>query len=110
LIGIGNTTALGYIHTTSENVGDFGTFEMNGKVRWGSFAKNTYNFFLLIRIRGNEQPPPYICNLNEKVRFFLSEAGHQQWQQCYYHVCFDDHGTLLSRRNAAEKNGTAGIL
>ena len=38
LIGIGNTTALGYVHTTSEKVGAAGNFVMNGKVRWNSFV------------------------------------------------------------------------
>jgi len=37
-IGIGNTTALGEVHTTSEHVGAFGTYAMNGKMRWGSFT------------------------------------------------------------------------
>ncbi|MCX6698524.1 MAG: hypothetical protein NTV68_01140, partial [Methanomicrobiales archaeon] len=37
LIGIGNTSALGYVHTTSERVGAAGVFTMNGKVRWISF-------------------------------------------------------------------------
>ncbi|MEI6841750.1 MAG: hypothetical protein WCK53_10810 [Methanomicrobiales archaeon] len=37
LIGIGNTTALGYVHTTSERVGVAGTFTVNGKVMWSSF-------------------------------------------------------------------------
>ena len=36
LIGIGNTTALGYVHTTDEHVGAFGTFVVNGNVRWRS--------------------------------------------------------------------------
>jgi len=38
LIGIGNTTALGYVHTTSEHVGAAGNFAVNGKMRWISFA------------------------------------------------------------------------
>jgi hypothetical protein len=38
LIGIGNTTALGYVHTTSERVGAMGTFTINGRVRWSSFT------------------------------------------------------------------------
>jgi hypothetical protein len=40
LIGIGNTTALGYVHTTSEHVGAFGNFLVNGRVRWGSFVSS----------------------------------------------------------------------
>jgi hypothetical protein len=40
LIGIGNTTALGYVHTTSEKVGAAGNFVVNGKVRWSSFASS----------------------------------------------------------------------
>jgi hypothetical protein len=38
LIGIGNTTALGYVHTTSERVGAAGNFLVNGRVRWSSFV------------------------------------------------------------------------
>jgi hypothetical protein len=38
LIGIGNTTALGYVHTVSENVRAMGTFTVNGKMRWRSFV------------------------------------------------------------------------
>lgn len=38
MIGIGNTTALGYIHTTSEKVGAGGNFIVGGKVRWSSFT------------------------------------------------------------------------
>jgi hypothetical protein len=37
LIGIGNTRALGYVHTTSEKVGAAGNFVVNGKMRWNSF-------------------------------------------------------------------------
>jgi hypothetical protein len=40
LIGIGNTTALGYVHTTSEMVGAVGSFMVNGKVRWSSFTSS----------------------------------------------------------------------
>ncbi len=40
LIGIGNTTALGYVHTTSEKVGAAGNFVVNGKMRWSSFASS----------------------------------------------------------------------
>jgi hypothetical protein len=40
LIGIGNTTALGYVHTTSEKVGAMGNFVVNGKVRWRSFVSS----------------------------------------------------------------------
>ena len=39
--GIGNTTALGYVHTTLEKVGVSGTFTINGKMRWGSFLSHT---------------------------------------------------------------------
>jgi len=39
LIGIGNTTALGYVHTTSERVGAAGSFVVNGRVRWSSFLE-----------------------------------------------------------------------
>ena len=38
MIGIGNTTALGYVHATSEKVGAMGNFVVNGKVRWSSFT------------------------------------------------------------------------
>jgi hypothetical protein len=38
LIGIGNTTALGYVHTTSEHVGAAGSFRVNGRMRWSSFV------------------------------------------------------------------------
>jgi len=38
LIGIGNTTALGYVHTTSERVGAAGNFMVNGRARWSSFT------------------------------------------------------------------------
>ncbi|MEI7433317.1 MAG: hypothetical protein WCJ93_03585 [Methanomicrobiales archaeon] len=38
LIGIGNTTALGYVHSTSEKVGAAGNFVVNGRVRWSSFT------------------------------------------------------------------------
>jgi hypothetical protein len=40
LIGIGNTTALGYVHTTSEKVGAMGTFKINGNLRWSSFTSS----------------------------------------------------------------------
>ncbi|MCX6701346.1 MAG: hypothetical protein NTV68_15740, partial [Methanomicrobiales archaeon] len=40
LIGIGNTTALGYVHTTSEHVGAAGNFTVNGKTRWTSFTSS----------------------------------------------------------------------
>jgi hypothetical protein len=40
LIGIGNTTALGYVHTTSEKVGAAGNFVVNGKMRWSSVASS----------------------------------------------------------------------
>jgi hypothetical protein len=38
MIGIGNTTSLGYVHTTSEKVGTGGMFTVNGKMRWSSFS------------------------------------------------------------------------
>ena len=41
LTGIGNTTALGYVHTTSEKIGAAGNFVVNGKVRWSSFTSST---------------------------------------------------------------------
>ena len=41
LIGIGNTTALGYVHTTSERVGVAGNFVVNGQVRWSSFVSSS---------------------------------------------------------------------
>jgi hypothetical protein len=37
LVGIGNTSAPGYAHTTSEGVGAGGNVVVNGKVRWSSF-------------------------------------------------------------------------
>jgi len=40
LIGIGNTTALGYVHTTSEKVGAAGNFVVNGRARWSSFTSS----------------------------------------------------------------------
>jgi hypothetical protein len=36
-IGIGNTTALGYVHSTKEHVGVNGNFIVSGKMRWNSF-------------------------------------------------------------------------
>jgi hypothetical protein len=38
LIGIGNTTALGYVHFTSEKVGAAGNFVVNGQMMWSSFV------------------------------------------------------------------------
>jgi hypothetical protein len=38
MIGIGNTTALGYVHSVHEEVRTGGVFAMNGKVRWRSFV------------------------------------------------------------------------
>ncbi|MCX6689193.1 MAG: hypothetical protein NTZ39_05845 [Methanoregula sp.] len=38
LIGIGNTSALGYVHTVNERVGATGNFVVNGKMRWTSFT------------------------------------------------------------------------
>jgi hypothetical protein len=40
LIGIGNTTALGYVHSTSEKVGTMGKFKVNGRMRWTSVASS----------------------------------------------------------------------
>ncbi len=40
MIGIGNTTALGYVHTTSDKVGAGGVFSVNGKMRWISFISS----------------------------------------------------------------------
>jgi len=37
-IGIGNTTALGYVHTVHEQIGVGGDFNVNGKMRWSSFV------------------------------------------------------------------------
>ena len=41
MIGIGNTTARGYVHTTSERVGSAGNFMVNGRARWSSFVSST---------------------------------------------------------------------
>ena len=38
LTGIGNTTALGYVHTVHEQIGVGGDFNVNGKMRWSSFV------------------------------------------------------------------------
>lgn len=40
LIVIGNTTALGYVHTVNERIGAAGNFTVNGKVRWSSFTSS----------------------------------------------------------------------
>ncbi len=40
MIGIGNTTALGYVHTMNEKVGAAGNFIVNGKMRWSSFVSS----------------------------------------------------------------------
>jgi hypothetical protein len=40
LVGIGNTTGLGYVHTISEHVGAAGNFVVNGRVRWSSFTSS----------------------------------------------------------------------
>jgi hypothetical protein len=40
LTGIGNTSALGYVHTVNERVGAAGKFTVNGRVRWSSFASS----------------------------------------------------------------------
>ncbi len=37
LIGIGNTTSLGYVHAISDRIGSAGNFTMNGQVKWSSF-------------------------------------------------------------------------
>jgi hypothetical protein len=38
LAGIGNTTALGYVHSVNEMTRAGGVFAMNGRLRWGSFV------------------------------------------------------------------------
>jgi hypothetical protein len=40
LIGIGNTSALGYVHAVHEEARVFGNFAINGKMRWGSFTSS----------------------------------------------------------------------
>lgn len=40
LIGIGNTTALGYVHTIHEEASAGGVFAMNGRMRWCSFTSS----------------------------------------------------------------------
>jgi hypothetical protein len=40
MIGIGNTSALGYVHTTSERVGAAGNFVVNGNFKWSSFTSS----------------------------------------------------------------------
>jgi len=40
LIGIGNTSALGYVHTVREDVRAGGAFTMNGRMRWSSFISS----------------------------------------------------------------------
>ena len=40
LIGIGNTTALGYVHSVNDVTRVGGVFAMNGRVRWSSFAQS----------------------------------------------------------------------
>ncbi|MCX6701350.1 MAG: hypothetical protein NTV68_15760 [Methanomicrobiales archaeon] len=40
LTGIGNTTALGYVHAVHEQIGAGGAFAINGRVRWSSFASS----------------------------------------------------------------------
>ena len=40
LIGIGNTTALGYVHAVHEDVRVGGAFVMDGWVRWSSFVSS----------------------------------------------------------------------
>ena len=40
MIGIGNTTALGYVHLVNEKVGAGGNFTVNGRTRWSSFASS----------------------------------------------------------------------
>ena len=39
LIGIGNTTAPGYVHSVSERLGVAGNFTVNGRARWSSFTE-----------------------------------------------------------------------
>ena len=38
LVGIGNTSALGYVHAMHEETRAGGVFAMNGRMRWGSFV------------------------------------------------------------------------
>jgi hypothetical protein len=40
-IGIGNTTALGYVHSVHEETRAGGVFAMDGRMRWGSFTSST---------------------------------------------------------------------
>ncbi|MEI7434870.1 MAG: hypothetical protein WCJ93_11525 [Methanomicrobiales archaeon] len=41
LTGIGNTSALGYVHAVHEQIGAGGAFGVNGRVRWSSFTSST---------------------------------------------------------------------
>ena len=38
MIGIGNTTALGYVHSVHEETRAGGVFAMEGRMRWSSFV------------------------------------------------------------------------
>jgi hypothetical protein len=38
MIGIGNTTALGYVHSVNERIGAVGNFAVSGRTRWSSFV------------------------------------------------------------------------
>jgi hypothetical protein len=38
LIGIGNTTALGYVHSVHEETRACGNFKLNGRTKWSSFT------------------------------------------------------------------------
>jgi len=40
LTGIGNTTALGYVHAVHEDVRVGGNFVVDGKMRWSSFVSS----------------------------------------------------------------------
>ena len=40
LIGIGNSSALGYVHAVNERIGAFGNFTVNGRTRWSSFVSS----------------------------------------------------------------------
>ncbi len=41
LVGIGNTSALGYVHAVHEETRAGGVFAMDGRMRWSSFASST---------------------------------------------------------------------
>jgi hypothetical protein len=40
MIGIGNTSQLGYVHSVNEETRAGGMFAMNGEVRWRSFTSS----------------------------------------------------------------------